>query len=73
MMSLTFDSTALTITQRHGNACVICHKKWPRPRIRAGQVPCGSEVYACDDCALVLSEPAPHAARVAGPAAAARL
>jgi hypothetical protein len=72
-MSLTFDPAGLTAAQRHGSACVVCHKKWPRPRNRAGQLPCGTEVFACDDCAPALSEPVPRAARVREPASAARL
>ncbi|HEX6469460.1 MAG TPA: hypothetical protein VF069_10220 [Streptosporangiaceae bacterium] len=71
MLGLTFDPTALTIAQRHGSACVVCHKKWPRPRIRAGHVPCGAVVYACDECAATLTEPAPLATRIAEPAPAA--
>jgi hypothetical protein len=77
MVSPTFDSAALTIVQRHGSACVVCHRRWPRPRIRVGQVACGTVVFACDDCAPVLSGrhqgPASLAARASGPAAAARL
>lgn len=72
MMGLTFDPVALTIAQRHGSACVVCHKKWPRPRIRVGHVPCGTVVFACDDCAQALSGPTPLAARVAEPAPATR-
>jgi hypothetical protein len=72
MLSLTFDPAALTIAQRHGSACVVCHKKWPRPRVRVGRVPCGTGVLACDDCAPVLTEPVALAARRAGPVAAAR-
>jgi len=30
---LLFDPAGLTVTQRDGDACVVCHKKWPRPRV----------------------------------------
>ena len=33
---LTFDPEGLSCAQREGDACVVCHKKWPRPRIRVG-------------------------------------
>nr|WP_084265524.1 hypothetical protein [Actinomadura macra] len=67
----TVDPDALTDAQRTGDACVVCRKKWPRPRIRVGRLPDASGVFACDDCA-----PAPPAPRTARgprePAAAAR-
>jgi len=37
-----------------GDACVVCHKRWPRPRVRVGRLPDGSGVFACDECALAL-------------------
>ncbi|MCT9933941.1 hypothetical protein N5079_27390 [Planotetraspora sp. A-T 1434] len=51
---LTFDPAGLTITQRDGDACVVCHKKWPRPRIKVGVLPDNTPVHACDDCAEAL-------------------
>ena len=36
-LMVTFDPEGLTLTQRDGDACVVCHKKWPRPRVRAGE------------------------------------
>lgn len=68
MLGPTYDPTALTIVQRQGGACVVCHKKWPRPRVRAGQVPGGMAVYACDDCAPTLTEPPPPTVRAPEPA-----
>lgn len=61
---LMFDPGALSAAQRDGDACVVCHKKWPRPRVRVGCLPNGSGAFACADCAPVLPKP-----REAGPAA----
>ena len=54
---LTFDPVGLTSTQRDGDACVVCHKKWPRPRVRVGRLPNSAPVMACDDCAEALLPP----------------
>ncbi|MBP2702870.1 hypothetical protein JOL79_03515 [Microbispora sp. RL4-1S] len=51
---LTFDPDGLTMTQRDGDACVVCHKKWPRPRVKVGTLPDSAPVHACDDCAEAL-------------------
>jgi hypothetical protein len=56
---LTFDPGALSAAQRNGDACVVCHKKWPRPRARVGRLPDDSGVFACADCAP--TPPGPHA------------
>jgi|SRR5437868_2878914 len=56
---LMVDPHALTDAQRMGDACIVCRKKWPRPRIRVGRLPDSSGVFACDDCA-----PTPPAACV---------
>jgi hypothetical protein len=61
----TFDPGVLTTAQRYGDACVVCHKKWPRPRVRVGVLPDGSRVLACADCAPALPQP-----RAADPATA---
>jgi hypothetical protein len=57
---MTFDPQGLTCAQCDGDACVVCHKKWPRPRIRVGRLPNGGAVFACPDCAEALA-PAPRA------------
>jgi hypothetical protein len=54
---LTFDPGALSAEQIYGDACVVCHKKWPRPRVRVGRLPDGSRVLACADCAPALPRP----------------
>ncbi|GAA0407176.1 hypothetical protein GCM10009530_69290 [Microbispora corallina] len=54
---LTFDPDGLTMTQRDGDACVVCHKKWPRPRVKVGLLPDNAPVLACDDCAEALLPP----------------
>ena len=51
---LLFDPAGLTVTQRDGDACVVCHKKWPRPRVKVGRLPDNAPVHACDDCAEAL-------------------
>ncbi|WP_260317345.1 hypothetical protein [Streptosporangium becharense] len=51
---MTFDPEGLTRTQREGDACVACHKKWPRPRIRIGRLPDDAALYACPECADAL-------------------
>ncbi|GAA0953515.1 hypothetical protein [Nonomuraea longicatena] len=57
---LTFDPDGLSWAQRDGDACVICHKRWPRPRVRVGRFPDDTHVLACNDCADSLT-PAPRA------------
>jgi hypothetical protein len=54
---LIFDPAALSAEQVYGDACVVCHKKWPRPRVRVGCLPDGSKVLACADCAPALPKP----------------
>ncbi|MBA9007059.1 hypothetical protein HNR21_005941 [Actinomadura cellulosilytica] len=56
---LVFDPGALSAAQRDGDACVACHKRWPRPRVRVGCLPSGSGVFACEDCAPALPRPRP--------------
>lgn len=46
-----FDSRSLTQAQAMGDACAVCHVKWPRPRHPLGELPDGPEVYGCDECA----------------------
>ncbi|MFI0450586.1 hypothetical protein [Actinomadura sp. 6N118] len=57
---LKFDPGALSAAQRNGDACVACHKKWPRPRVRVGRLPDGPGVFACADCATALPRPREH-------------
>ncbi|MEU6743880.1 hypothetical protein [Streptosporangium sandarakinum] len=52
--AMTFDPEGLTRTQREGDACVVCHKKWPRPRIRIGRLPDEAALFACPECADAL-------------------
>nr|WP_243726022.1 hypothetical protein [Actinomadura rubrisoli] len=47
----TFDPAGLSRPQRRGAACVVCGKRWPRPRVRAGRFPNGGGAYACEECA----------------------
>ncbi len=54
----TVDPGGLTTAQLLGDACVVCRKKWPRPRVRVGRLPDSTGVFACDECA-----PAPPAPR----------
>ncbi len=52
---VTFDPHELTLAQRDGDACVVCHRRWPRPRVRAGRLPDDTIIHACDDCAEALA------------------
>ncbi|MFD1546833.1 hypothetical protein [Nonomuraea guangzhouensis] len=63
---LTFDPDGLSCAQLDGDACVVCHKRWPRPRVRVGRFPDDAPVMACADCADALI-PAPMATVVAFP------
>jgi hypothetical protein len=63
---LTFDPEGLTWAQREGDACVVGHQRWPRPRVRVGRLPDDSSVLACGDCAEALL-PAPKSTVVAFP------
>ncbi len=56
---VTFDPQELTLAQCDGDACVVCHRRWPRPRVRVGRLPDDRIVHACDDCAEALL-PAPE-------------
>lgn len=49
-----FDPAGLDPAQRDGRACVACHKAWPCPEVKVGRLPDDREVYACDDCAVML-------------------
>ncbi|WP_308250911.1 hypothetical protein [Nonomuraea rhizosphaerae] len=63
---LTFDPDGLSCAQLDGDACVVCQKRWPRPRVRVGRFPDDAPVMACADCAEALV-PAPLATVVAFP------
>ncbi len=63
---LTFDPEGMSAAQRQGDACVVCHKRWPRPRVRVGRFPDDMTALACADCAEALL-PAPLATVVAFP------
>jgi hypothetical protein len=45
--SPVIDPTGLTARQLAGNACVLCHKSWPRTLI--GQFPDSTPALACHD------------------------
>ncbi|WP_408648514.1 hypothetical protein [Streptomonospora mangrovi] len=38
-----------------GDACAVCHVRWPRPRHPLGDSPEGGELYGCDECAGFLA------------------
>ncbi|WP_082166900.1 hypothetical protein [Nocardiopsis sp. RV163] len=53
-----YDPDSLSWAQCMGDACVVCHTKWPRPRRVLGELPDGSAVFGCEECAdLVGAEP----------------
>jgi len=51
---LTFDPEGMSSAQREGDACVVCHKRWPRPRVRVGRFPDDTAALSCADCAEAL-------------------
>jgi hypothetical protein len=57
----TVDPGGLSTAQRLGDACAVCRKKWPRPRVLVGRLPDSTGVFACDDCAP--APPVPRARR----------
>lgn len=49
-----YDPSWLSGAQCMGDACVVCHTKWPRPRRVLGELPDGSHVFGCDECAGIV-------------------
>ncbi|MUL42149.1 hypothetical protein FZ103_13330 [Streptomonospora sp. PA3] len=46
-----FDAGALTFAQVMGDACAVCHARWPRPRRRLGASSEGGPLFGCEECA----------------------
>lgn len=63
---VTFDPQELTLAQCDGDACVVCHKRWPRPRVPTGRLPDERVVHACDDCAEAIAPLPPRSPAPAG-------
>lgn len=58
--SYLYDPNRLSTAQCMGDACVVCHTKWPRPRRALGELPDGAHVYGCDECAGIIGyQPVP--------------
>ncbi|WP_343233515.1 hypothetical protein [Streptomonospora sp. PA3] len=34
-----------------GDACAVCHARWPRPRRRLGASSEGGPLFGCEECA----------------------
>ncbi|MBR8740727.1 hypothetical protein [Nocardiopsis sp. MG754419] len=49
-----YDPSLLSRAQCMGDACAVCHTKWPRPRRVLGELPDGAHVYGCDECAGII-------------------
>lgn len=49
-----YDPRWLSGAQCMGDACVVCHTKWPRPRRVLGELPDGSHVFGCKECASII-------------------
>nr|WP_159940917.1 MULTISPECIES: hypothetical protein [unclassified Nocardiopsis] len=49
-----YDPGSLSWAQCMGDACVVCHTKWPRPRRVLGELPDGSHVFGCEECAEII-------------------
>ncbi|PRX95527.1 hypothetical protein [Allonocardiopsis opalescens] len=50
------DADDLTPAQLAGDACVVCHVRWPRPRHRIGSLPNGRPARGCGECAGAISD-----------------
>ncbi|GAB3489298.1 hypothetical protein GCM10027440_36490 [Nocardiopsis coralliicola] len=59
----------LSSAQCMGDACAICHARWPRPRHALGELAGGGLVFGCAECAGII---AAHEARTKQPELAAR-
>jgi len=46
-----FGAGSLTFAQLMGDACAVCHSRWPRPRHRLGEPAEGGELLGCEECA----------------------
>ncbi|GAA3987711.1 hypothetical protein GCM10022630_35550 [Thermobifida alba] len=46
----------LSDAQVMGDACVVCHARWPRPRQQLGVLPDGTRVYGCSECARLAAD-----------------
>ncbi|WP_306370369.1 hypothetical protein [Nocardiopsis sp. CC223A] len=57
-----YDPESLSAEQCTGDACAVCHTRWPRPRIALGVLPDGVSVFGCGDCAALVGAGAPVAA-----------
>ncbi|GAA3745747.1 hypothetical protein [Salinactinospora qingdaonensis] len=54
--SYIFEPESLTSAQALGDACAICHAKWPRPRRPLGALPDGTGIYGCGECAGIVAD-----------------
>ncbi|MDA8370776.1 MAG: hypothetical protein M0026_13055 [Nocardiopsaceae bacterium] len=54
------DPETLSTAQIMGDACAVCHVKWPRPQYPLGVLPDGTGLFGCAECADLAAE---HAAR----------
>ncbi|CAL9547521.1 hypothetical protein SUDANB121_04385 [Nocardiopsis dassonvillei] len=57
-----YDPDSLSAEQCAGDACAVCHTRWPRPRIALGVLPDGGPVFGCGDCAALVGAGSPAAA-----------
>lgn len=55
-----YDPGSLSSEQCMGDACAVCHVKWPRPRRALGELPDGTCVYGCDECAGIVQAHTGH-------------
>ena len=59
MTTTTSSHRRLSDAQVMGEACVVCHARWPRPRRQLGVLPDGTRLYGCSECAqLAMGAPA---------------
>ena len=57
-----YDPESLSAEQRMGDACAVCHMRWPRPRTALGVLPDGEQVFGCGDCAALVGAGSSRAA-----------
>ncbi|GAA1121493.1 hypothetical protein [Nocardiopsis composta] len=50
-----FSPELLSDAQCMGDACAICHARWPRPRHPLGVLPDGGCVFGCAECSGIVA------------------
>ncbi|MFC6885322.1 MULTISPECIES: hypothetical protein [Actinomadura] len=48
--ALVFDASGMSGAQRMGEACALCAKRYPAPRVIIGEFAAGERARACEEC-----------------------